>query len=148
MFVFSLLVNDVHAQSGAGSSLMSIVPFIAIFVLMYFLVIRPQSKRAKEQKTMQESLTTGKFIVTTGGIIGRVVKVEEQELHLEVSKGQVIRMFKAHVAGILENQKQSLAGKEAEEVADTGAKNARRPAVSKAAAKRVAETKKKASESK
>lgn len=148
MFVFSLLVNDVHAQSGASSSLMSIVPFVAIFVLMYFLVIRPQSKRAKELKTMQDSLATGKFVVTTGGIIGRIVKVEEQELHLEISKGQVIRMFKAHVGGVLENQKQSLAGKEAEGAADTNEKNIRRPAVSKAAAKRVAETKKKASESK
>lgn len=148
MFVFSLLVNDVHAQSGAGASLMSIVPFVAIFVLMYFLVIRPQSKRAKEQKSMQDSLTTGKFVVTTGGIIGRVVKVEEQEVHLEISKGQVVRLFKAHIAGVLENQKQSLAGKETEGAVDTSVKNTRRPAVSKAAAKRVSETKKKASESK
>jgi preprotein translocase subunit YajC len=66
---------------------LSFLPLIVIFVLFWFLIIRPQMKRAKEQRQMQEALQKGDEVVTSGGQLGRVVDLKEQYVTLEVAKG-------------------------------------------------------------
>lgn len=81
------------AVSGPESLLSSPLPMVVIFfVIMYFLMIRPQQKRAKEQRSMLEALKAGDEIITSGGILGKVTKVVDQYVTLEVAQagaGQV-----------------------------------------------------------
>src|SRR4051794_35234878 len=64
---------------------MSFLPIILMFVLLYFLMIRPQMKRAKEQKTMIEALQKGDEVVTAGGIVGRITKLTDQYVTVEIA---------------------------------------------------------------
>lgn len=66
---------------------MSFLPLIVLFVLFYFLIIRPQMKRAKETKKMQEAIQKGDEVVTMGGLLGKVVKVSEQYITLDIGGG-------------------------------------------------------------
>jgi preprotein translocase subunit YajC len=72
-----------------------------MFVVLYFLMIRPQMKRQKEQKTMMEALAKGDEVVTAGGIVGKVTKVTDAYVSLEVSNGTEILVQKAAVATLL-----------------------------------------------
>jgi preprotein translocase subunit YajC len=80
-------VTDAHAQ-GAGApneqSMMPLVFIVVMFVVFYFLLIRPQAKRQKEIKTMIESLNKGDEVVTTGGLVGRIAEMSDQFLTLQV----------------------------------------------------------------
>lgn len=82
--------------------LVSFLPMIAIFVLFYFLLIRPQQKRAKEHKNMLDALQKGDEVMTNGGIVGRIVKVSEQYLTLEVAENVNIHFQRGAVATRLE----------------------------------------------
>jgi preprotein translocase subunit YajC len=73
------------APSGGDAGLMSFLPIILMFVLLYFLMIRPQMKRAKEQKAMIEALQKGDEVVTAGGIVGRITKLADQYVTVEVA---------------------------------------------------------------
>jgi preprotein translocase subunit YajC len=74
------------APSGGGDAgLMSFLPIILMFVLLYFLMIRPQMKRAKEQKAMIEALQKGDEVVTAGGVVGRITKLGEQYVTVEIA---------------------------------------------------------------
>jgi preprotein translocase subunit YajC len=64
---------------------MSFLPIILLFVILYFLMIRPQMKRAKEQKAMIEALQKGDEVVTAGGVVGRIIKLGDQYLTLEIA---------------------------------------------------------------
>lgn len=68
-------------------AILSFLPLVVIFVVFYFLIIRPQVKRTKEQKKMQESIQKGDEVITAGGQLGKVVKISEQYLTLEVADG-------------------------------------------------------------
>ncbi|MGH1359053.1 MAG: preprotein translocase subunit YajC [Burkholderiaceae bacterium] len=83
-----MLISNAYAQSGggAGGGLIGFLPIILMFVVLYFLMIRPQMKRAKEHKTMLEALKKGDEIVTSGGLAGRVTKVGEAYVSVEVAK--------------------------------------------------------------
>ena len=83
-----MIISPAYAQAaqGAGDSgLMGFLPIILMFVLLYFLMIRPQMKRAKEQKAMIEALQKGDEVVTAGGVVGRISKLGEQYLTLEIA---------------------------------------------------------------
>jgi preprotein translocase subunit YajC len=67
--------------------IMSFLPLIVIFVIFYFLIIRPQMKRAKDQKKMQEALQKGDEVITTGGQLGKVVKISDQYVTLDIGGG-------------------------------------------------------------
>lgn len=83
----------------ARSGFMSILPMLIIIVLlMYFMIIRPQQKRAKEQKVLLGSIKKGDEIVTTGGILGEVVKVSENFVVLKISEETEITIQKSSVA--------------------------------------------------
>ena len=71
---------------------MGLVPFVVLMILMYFMFIRPQQKRAKEHKTMTESLQTGDEVMLAGGIVARIQKLEEQYATVEIAKDVAIQV--------------------------------------------------------
>jgi preprotein translocase subunit YajC len=81
--------------------LMQFLPFIVIFVLFYFMLIRPQMKRAKEQKKMIDALQKGDEVVTSGGMLGKVTKVSEQYVSLEIAENVVVQVQKQTVQTVL-----------------------------------------------
>ena len=82
-----MIISPAYAQAagGADAGLMSFLPIILLFVILYFLMIRPQMKRAKEQKAMIEALQKGDEVVTAGGMVGRITKLGEQYMTLEIA---------------------------------------------------------------
>lgn len=91
------------ANAGAppGSGLMGFLPLILIFVLFYFLLIRPQAKRAKEHKQMVEALSKGDEVVTNGGLLGRVNEVGESFLTIEIAEGTEVKLQRNAVASLV-----------------------------------------------
>lgn len=98
-----MFISNAYAQTAAGaeSSLLSFLPIILMFVVLYFLMIRPQMKRQKEQKAMIDALAKGDEVVTAGGVLGRVVKVADAYVILEVADGTEIACQKAAVSTLL-----------------------------------------------
>ncbi|MDC0423249.1 preprotein translocase subunit YajC [Methylophilaceae bacterium] len=80
---------------------MSFLPFIIIFVLFYFMLIRPQMKQAKEHKAMLDALKTGDEIVTTTGILGKVVKLSDQFSTIEIASNVEIKIQKQTIQILL-----------------------------------------------
>ena len=98
-----MFVTPAYAQdAGAAGGLISIIPFILIFVIMYFLLIRPQQKKMKEHQAMVSALRRGDQVVTQGGIIGKVVKVKEDgEAEVEIAEGVKVRVLKSTIATVI-----------------------------------------------
>ena len=90
------------AAAGGQSAITSLVPLIIMFGIFYFLLIRPQQKKAKEHKALLEALKKGDSIVTAGGIHGKVTAVEETVVTIEVANGVNIKLNKGHVAAVVE----------------------------------------------
>lgn len=102
MFLNSLAAQT--AASSAGSSLQMLLPIVLVFGVMYFLIIRPQNKRMKDQQNMQSSIKIGDTVATTGGLIGRVVKLEEKEIHVDFNRaGQPVRVLRSGVVGLVDS---------------------------------------------
>ncbi|WP_264158744.1 preprotein translocase subunit YajC [Noviherbaspirillum aerium] len=80
---------------------MSFLPIILMFIVLYFLMIRPQMKRQKEQKAMMDALAKGDEVITAGGIVGKVSKVTDAYVTLEVADGTEIVVQKAAVSTLL-----------------------------------------------
>jgi preprotein translocase subunit YajC len=84
-----VLISPAYAQAAAGAAqentLLTFLPMIAIFVVFYFLLIRPQQRKQKEARAMLEALEKGNEVVTAGGILGRIVKLDEQYATVEVA---------------------------------------------------------------
>jgi preprotein translocase subunit YajC len=82
-----VIISPAYAQSvgGADGGLMGFLPIILLFVILYFLMIRPQMKRAKEQKAMIEALQKGDEVIAAGGMVGRITKLGEQYVTLEIA---------------------------------------------------------------
>ncbi len=88
--------------AGAGSAFASFVPLILIFAIMYFLLIRPQQKKMKEHKSMVEALRRGDQVVTSGGIVGKVVKVQEDGLvEVEIAEGVKVKVVKHTITQVM-----------------------------------------------
>jgi len=99
-----MFVTPAYAQSAAGgvAGFGSLLPLVLIFAIMYFLLIRPQQRKAKEHKQMVENLRKGDQVVTQGGIIGKVTKVkEDNEIEVEIATGVKIRVVQTTVAAVL-----------------------------------------------
>lgn len=99
-----LLINDAHAQAAGGAQgdpILSLLPLVIIFVLFYFLLIRPQTKRAKEHKQMVEALAKGDEVVTNGGVAGRLTAVGDQFVSIEVAEGVELKVQRHAVAAVL-----------------------------------------------
>jgi preprotein translocase subunit YajC len=85
----SVLISPAYAQAAGAASqsdtLLTFLPMIAIFVVFYFLLIRPQQKKAKESRAMLEALEKGNEVVTAGGIVGRITRLTDQYAAIEVA---------------------------------------------------------------
>jgi preprotein translocase subunit YajC len=89
------------ATGGTESSLLSLLPLVLMFVVLYFIMIRPQMKRQKEHKTMIEALAKGDEVVTSGGVLGRVSKLGESYLHIEVANGIELQVQRTSIVQVL-----------------------------------------------
>jgi preprotein translocase subunit YajC len=98
-----MFISNAYAQAGGSpeQSFIAFLPMIAIFVIFYFLLIRPQQKRAKEQKAMIEALGKGDEVVSAGGIVGKVVKLNENYVTLEIANGVEINLQRSAIATLL-----------------------------------------------
>jgi preprotein translocase subunit YajC len=89
------------AAGGAESSLLSLLPLVLMFVVLYFIMIRPQMKRQKEHKALIDALAKGDEVVTAGGMLGRVSKLGENYLHIEVANGTEVQIQRSAVVQVL-----------------------------------------------
>ena len=85
-----MLISNAYAQTagtaGFEAQLMSMLPLVLMFVVLYFLMVRPQMRRAKEQKQMMEALQKGDEVITSGGIVGRLSKVSDAYVTVEIAQ--------------------------------------------------------------
>ena len=98
------LISSASAQAAGGAQsnpIMQLLPLILIFVVFYFLLIRPQAKRAKEHKAMVAALAVGDEVVTSGGILGKVTEAGEQFLTVEVAEGVRVKVQRHTVSSVL-----------------------------------------------
>ena len=97
-------IGSAHAQAATGSAgggIIAFLPFVVILVVFYFLLVRPQNKRAKEQREMLSKIAAGDEVATAGGILGKVIEVGEQFLTLEIANGVTVKLQKYQVAQLL-----------------------------------------------
>ena len=87
------------AQAGGGSPYGGFLMIGAVFVIMYFLMIRPQQKQMKEHRALISALKKGDEVVTQGGVIGKIAEVRDRDVSLEVATGVKIRVLKTSVSG-------------------------------------------------
>lgn len=98
-----MFISEAYAQTagGDGGGLMGLLPFVLIFVVFYFLLIRPQQKRAKEHKTMVQALKRGDKIVTSGGIVAKVSKViDDNEIEVEIASDVKVRVIRSTISQV------------------------------------------------
>ncbi|WP_421723501.1 preprotein translocase subunit YajC [Bauldia sp.] len=99
-----MLISPAYAQAGGaggGDLIFSLLPFILIFVIMYFLIIRPQRQRQKRHQEMVANLRRGDTIVTSGGLIGKVAKVvDDSELQIDLAENVRVRLSRGMVAEV------------------------------------------------
>lgn len=95
-----LFIGDAWAQDGsaAASGFLNLLPLILIFVIFYFLLLRPQIRRAKEHRKMVEALTRGDEVVTSGGLLGRINRLDEAFVSVEVAEGVVVRVQRSAIS--------------------------------------------------
>jgi preprotein translocase subunit YajC len=100
------MISLAHAQTAAASSdptggLMQMLPLILMFVVLWFLMIRPQMKKAKEHKALLEALAKGDEVVTQGGLAGRITKVGDNYVSLEIAEGTEVVVQKPAIGLVL-----------------------------------------------
>ena len=98
-----MIISNAYAQAtgGGDAGIIGFLPIILMFVLLYFLMIRPQMKRAKEAKQMVEALQKGDEVVTAGGVVGRITKLGEAYVSLEIAPNTEISVQKSAVQVLL-----------------------------------------------
>jgi len=97
------MINDAFAQSSAntGGGMSMLIMVGLFFVIMYFMIIRPQNKRVKEHNKLIDSLTNGTEVVVSNGIMGKIINIKDDTIELEVSKGVSIKVRKNSVTTVL-----------------------------------------------
>lgn len=102
MFISPAFAQDAAGAAGGANAYSSFIMMGLIFAIMYFLLIRPQQKKAKEHKAMVEALRRGDMVLTQGGMIGKVTHVKEDgELEVEIAAGVKVRLVKTAVLQVL-----------------------------------------------
>jgi preprotein translocase subunit YajC len=101
MFVTPALAQAGPFGLGGDNMMVSLLPFVLIFVIMYFLVLRPQQKRAKEHTELVKNLRRGDTVVTSGGLVGKVTKVvDDEQVEVEIADGVRVRQVRSMVTGV------------------------------------------------
>jgi preprotein translocase subunit YajC len=104
VFISSAFAQTAPAAAGGGdmqSSLMSMLPLVLMFVVLYFVMIRPQMKKQKEHKAMIDAIAKGDEVVTAGGVLGKIGKIGESYVGLEVANGVEIQIQRSAVVQVL-----------------------------------------------
>ena len=100
-----MLISPAYAQAAGaatqGDTLLTFLPMVAIFVVFYFLLIRPQQKKQKEARAMLDALEKGNEVVTAGGILGRIVKIDEQYVTVEVAQNVQMVVQRGSISQLL-----------------------------------------------
>ena len=100
-----MLITPAYAQGvfggGGNDMLLQLLPFALIFVIMYFLILRPQQQRAKQHQAMVKSLRRGDTVITSGGLVGRVTKVvDDDQIEVEIADGVRVRQMRGMVTEV------------------------------------------------
>lgn len=97
------MISNAYAQAAGGGEpgFVGLLPIVLMFVLLYFLMIRPQMKRAKEHKQMVEALQKGDEVITSGGVVGRISKMGDAYVTLEIAPNTEISVQRAAVQTLL-----------------------------------------------
>ena len=99
-----MFITPAFAQGlslGGDNMLMSLLPFILIFVIMYFLILRPQQKRVKQHQELVKNVRRGDTVVTNGGLVGKITKViDDDQIEVEVAEGVRIRQMRQMIADV------------------------------------------------
>ena len=85
---------------GTAAMIMNLAPFILIFVVFYFLLIRPQQQRVKQHKEMVENLRRGDEVVTSGGMIGKITKIADNEVTVELAEGVRVKVIRGTISEV------------------------------------------------
>ena len=104
MFITSAFAQTAPAAAGGGdmqSSLMSMLPLVLMFVVLYFVMIRPQMKKQKEHRAMIDALAKGDEVATVGGVLGKVSKLGDSYVSLEVANGVELQVQRSAVVQVL-----------------------------------------------
>lgn len=102
-----MFITPAFAQTGAGANastaggMLMLLPYVLLFVAFYFLMIRPQQKRAKALRDAVAAVKKGDSVVTAGGLLGKVVKVDDQYAEIEIATGVKVRAVKATIAEVM-----------------------------------------------
>lgn len=98
-------ISSAHAQAAGAAAapnpLMSFLPLVVLFGVFYFMLIRPQMKRAKEQRSMIAALAKGDEVVTNGGFLGRIVELSDSYVTVEIAEGVKVKLQKQAIAAVL-----------------------------------------------
>ena len=101
MWISPAFAQGASPFGGDGGMLMSLLPFVLIFVIMYFLILRPQQKRQKQHQDMVKNVRRGDTVVTNGGLVGRVTKVvDDDQIEVEVADGVRVRQMRSMVSDV------------------------------------------------
>lgn len=98
-----MFVTPAYAQAVGGAApdmLFSVLPFVLIFVIMYFLIIRPQRNQVKKRNEMIQAIRRGDTVVTGGGLVGRVTKVNDNELEVDLGNGLKVTAIRSMIADV------------------------------------------------
>lgn len=96
------LIQDASAQAEGGSDpFLSLLPLILIFAVFYFLLIRPQNKRQKEQKEMVANLSVGDEVVTAGGVLGKITEIKDQFAQVQIADGVEIKIQRHTISAVM-----------------------------------------------
>ncbi|MEO5734345.1 MAG: preprotein translocase subunit YajC [Rubrivivax sp.] len=101
MFISEAFAQTAPATTGGESSLFSLLPLVLMFVVLYFIMIRPQMKKQKEHKAMIAALAKGDEVVISGGVLGRVSKLGDAMLGVEVANGVELQVQRGAVVQVL-----------------------------------------------
>ena len=99
-----MLVTPAFAQAspfGGDNMLVQLLPFVLIFVIMYFLILRPQQKRTKDHQELVKNLRRGDTVITSGGLVGKVTKVvDDDQIEVEIADGVRVRQVRSRSSGV------------------------------------------------
>jgi preprotein translocase subunit YajC len=103
VFISSAIAQTAPAAAGGdmASSLMSMLPLVLMFVVLYFVMIRPQMKRQKEHRAMIDALAKGDEVATAGGLLGKVTKLGDSHLGVEIAAGVEVQLQRSAVVQVL-----------------------------------------------
>jgi preprotein translocase subunit YajC len=114
MLITPAFAQAAGAAGDTNSMLMSLLPFALIFVIMYFLILRPQQKKVKDHAELVKNIRRGDTVVTSGGLVGKVTKVvDDDQIEFEISDGVRVRQMRQMISGVRSK------GEPAKEKADT-----------------------------